>query len=815
MARYLVVVESPAKAKTINKFLGRNYIVKPSFGSVRDLPKSEMGVDIDNNFEPKYVVMREERTRKAVKDLKDAAEKVEEILLASDPDREGEAIAWHVAEILKSYKKTQDLPAKRVVFHEITKKSVQDAIKNPRDINSHLVDAQQARRVLDRLVGYKLSPLLDCVVSRRGMSAGRVQSVAVRMVVEREHEIRAFVSQEYWSLMGLFLTPREDRLKAQLFKRNGQTVKVGDPGHVKSKDEMDQILADLEGADYRVASVERKEVRRYPSPPFITSTLQQEASRKLRMTPAATMAVAQQLYQGLPVGDEGQVGLITYMRTDSTRLSGEALSDVRAYIGRQFDQGMLPEKPNFYKSKKSAQEAHEAIRPTSTARTPESVAPYLDERQLRVYTLIWQRFVACQMAPAVLDQTVISIEARQYEFRASGSVIKFAGFLKLYEESTDDTPEDENGAGLLPEVKDGEQVAAEELKPEQHFTKPPARYSEASLIRAMEENGIGRPSTYAPTINTILTREYVAKDKGRLVPTELGETVNEWLVAHFPDILSIGFTAHLEEHLDEVEEGNREWHDLTREFYGDFAKDLAVTEEKMVRQVVGENPRCPECGDAMELRESWRGLYLGCVHYPTCKGTLPIKKTRAEPIPTDEICPECGSPMVIREGRFGRFMACSAYPKCKVSFNVDEHGQKIEKPAKEPPKRTEETCPECKKGKLLIRKSRKGEEFYGCENYPKCKYTRPMELNLECPKPDCQGQLVPKRARGRRLIGCDKCDFTAFGAIDRETPCPQCANAWTLIQKPKGKPQKRVCPVPTCTYEEELVEDTELAESEK
>ena len=416
------------------------------------------------------------------------------------------------------------------------------------------------------------------------------------------------------------------------------------------------------------------------------------------------------------------------------------------------------------------------------------------------------------MAPAVLDQTTISIESGPYEFRASGSVIKFAGFLKLYEESEDDKSDEENGAALLPEVRDREKLIAESLKPDQHFTKPPARYTEASLIRAMEENGIGRPSTYAPTINTIVTREYVAKEKGRLAPTELGELVNTWLVAHFPDILSIGFTAHLEENLDEVEEGNREWHDLTREFYTDFAKDLSVTEEKMVTQLVGENPRCPECGDTMELRESWRGLYLGCVHYPRCKGTMSIKGKKSEPIPTDEVCGECGSPMVIREGRFGRFMACSAYPKCKTSFNVDEHGNKIIKPAKEAPRRTDEKCPDCKKGFLLVRMSRKGEEFYGCENYPKCKFTRPMELNLPCPKPGCKGQLESKRARGRRFVACNICDFTAFGTIDRETACPDCGNAWTIITKPRNQPRKRSCPVPTCAFEAEMVEVEENAE---
>jgi len=808
MPKYLVVVESPAKARTINKFLGSNYVVKASYGHVRDLPKNDLGVDIENDFQPKYVQLKD--SSKAIGELKKAAEKVEHILLASDPDREGEAIGWHVAEILRPFKK----PVDRVVFNEITKRSILEAVKHPRPIDENLVNAQQARRVLDRLLGYKISPFLQWAV-QRGLSAGRVQSVAVRMVCDREDEIRRFVPEEYWTLDATFLTPREEAFGARLFRIGGEKAQV------PNRETVDRILADLEGAPYKVGNVERKEVQRRPYAPFITSTLQQEASRKLGFNPRRTMALAQQLYEGIKLGDEGETGLITYMRTDSTRLSQEALEDVRGYIGANFEPAMLPEKPNFYASKKGAQDAHEAIRPTLAARTPDAVKGYLDADQHKLYTLIWMRFVACQMAPAILDQMTIDVEAKQYTFRATGSVVKFPGFTKLYEE----TSEESNGNGkevfedtehLLPMVQVGEGVTLkDEIKPEQHFTKPPARYSEASLIRALEENGIGRPSTYAPTMNTIVERGYVEREKGRLKPTELGEQVNKIMVEHFPDIVDLGFTAQMEDDLDHVEEGRREWHDLLRGFYTRFSQVLTEAQRKMVGELM-DSPECPNCGAPMEVREGRFGMFVCCQRYPECK-TTHRTKAKAMVEETEEVCDKCGSPMVIRTGRFGKFMSCSTYPKCKNTHPVDDKGNKVERAPKEPPKKTDEKCPNCG-AYLVIRKSRTGEEFYGCGKYPKCKFTRPMELNLPCPRPGCGGTLVSKLGKGRRFIGCDKypdCDYIAQGQIDKQTPCPQCNNPWTTVVKGRGKDPVRRCPVPTCAHEEPLAEEQASASSEK
>lgn len=793
MSKYLVVVESPAKAKTINKFLGPNYIVRASYGHVRDLPKSDLGVDIENNFQPKYVTLKD--SAKAVKELQAAAKKVDAILLASDPDREGEAIGWHVAALLEKAKK----PVQRIVFNEITKKSVREAIKKPGEIDQNLVNAQQARRVLDRLVGYKISPFLQWSV-KKGLSAGRVQSVAVRMVCEREAEIRAFVPEEYWTLDALLETVRGEQFTARLFKVRGEKPQLGNESVVK------EIMARVEGAPFTVANVETKEVRRRPYPPFITSSMQQEASRKLGFSPRKTMVLAQQLYEGISLGPEGTEGLITYMRTDSTRVAAEALEDVRGYIRDNHPPEMLPEKPNFYASKKGAQDAHEAIRPTQSARTPEKVAPYLDEDQLKLYTLIWKRFVASQMAPAVLDQTTIDVSAADCEFRASGSVMKFPGFTVLYEESVEDKNGDDEASRMLPEVKAGESVTQRELKPEQHFTKPPPRYSEASLIRALEENGIGRPSTYAPTINTIMERGYVEREKGRLKPTELGEQVNELLVANFPDVLNLGFTAQLEADLDHVEEGTREWHDLLRDFYTSFEKDLTLAQKRMIAELVGDEAACPKCGGRMELREGFFGLYLACSR-PKCDGRISVKK-KAAAEPTDVVCDQCGSPMVLRTGRFGKFLACSTYPQCKNTHKVDREGNKVDAPPKEPPRKTDQKCPNCG-GFLLIRKSRRGEEFYGCEKYPKCKFTKPMELGIACPK--CgSGNLVSKLARGRRFYGCDRypeCDYSFYGQIDKTVACGKCGNPWTIVSKSKSKPTVRKCPMPNCGFEEELVEE--------
>lgn len=793
MAKYLVVVESPTKARTINKFLGPNYVVKASMGHVRDLPKSQLGVDIEDNFKPKYVTMRE--SMKQVKALKDAAAKVKAILLATDPDREGEAIGWHIAQLLEQ----SDKPVERIVFNEITKRSIQEAATKPRALDMNLVNAQQARRVLDRLVGYKISPLLQCGM-RRGLSAGRVQSVAVRMVCDREAEIRAFVAQEYWTLDILFATIRDDVFTARLSRIGGEKAEIA------SEAAMNTVLKALESAEYSVTNVTRKEVKRRPFPPFITSSMQQEASRKLRFSPRKTDQIAQQLYEGIQLGSEGSVGLITYMRTDSTRLAWEAVNEARAFIQERFGVDMVPEKPNVYPSKKGAQDAHEAIRATSAARTPDSIKEYLTADQLSLYTLIWQRFIACQMAPAVLDQTSVDITAKQHEFRAVGTVMKFPGFTALYEEERD-SDEDKEAESRLPQINEGEKVAERDRKPEQHFTKPPPRYNEATLIRALEENGIGRPSTYAQIMNVIIERGYVEREQRRLKPTELGEEVNRFLIEHFPHILDINFTANLEDDLDHVEDGQREWHDLLRDFYARFDQDLTEAQRRLVVELVGEDARCPKCGSQMEAREGRFGPFLGCERYPDCDGRINVRK-KSEAEPTDEVCTECGAQMVIRTGRFGRFLACSNYPKCKNTFNVDAHGNKIETPPKEPPKKTDQKCPQCG-AFLLIRKSRRGEEFYGCEKYPKCKFTKPMELNLACPKEGCEGQLVSKLARGRRFIGCDqypKCDYTLSGTPDKDTPCPECSNPWTVVVRARGKDPVRRCPVPSCGHEVTLEE---------
>lgn len=795
MPKYLVVVESPTKARTISKFLGRDYVVKPSYGHVRDLPKRELGVDIENDFAPKYIALKEAAS--AVKSIRESAGKVDEILLATDPDREGEAIGWHVAELVKPAGK----PVRRIEFHEITKRKVMEAMGQPRSIDLNLVNAQQARRVLDRLVGYKISPILQWSV-RKGLSAGRVQSVAVRMVCEREAEIRAFVPREYWTLDARLRTERNETFVARLAKRRSETIELPDEASVQ------ETLRALEDAEFVVSGVERKEVRRRPYAPFITSSLQQEASRRLGFAPRKTMSIAQQLYEGISLGDEGPTGLITYMRTDSPRLAQEAIDDVREFIRANYAADMLPDKPAYYRSNKGAQGAHEAIRPTLTRRTPEAVAPHLSKDQLSLYTLIWKRFVACQMAPAVLDQTTISVQARDFEFRATGSIMKFPGFTVLYEEAADEKADGENGQGALPEVREGEKLALEQYLPEQHFTKPPPRYTEASLIRALEENGIGRPSTYAPTLNTIMERGYVAREKGRLAPTELGEKVNALLVRNFPDILDIEFTAHLEEDLDHIEEGKREWHGLLRDFYGGFQKDLETAQKIIAFEVAGENAQCPKCGGPMELRDGTWGPFLGCSKYPACNGRISIRQ-KAQAEPTDEICEVCGAPMVLRTGRYGRFLACTNYPKCKSTHKVDSKGNKVAAGERTAPVKTDQKCPTCG-GFLLIRKNRQGEPFYGCEKYPKCKFTRPMELGLKCPKPGCGGDLVSKRAKRSRFIGCanyPKCDFTISGRLDKDTPCTKCGNSWTVVSSSRTRPPVRRCPVPECGFEEEIVPD--------
>src|SRR5215471_17517116 len=614
----LVIVESPAKANTINKYLGKDFVVKASLGHVKDLPKSKLGVDLENDFEPVYDVIPGKE--KVVKDLRAAAKSAGRILLAADPDREGEAICQHLKEILDGSK----AEVYRVLFNEITPKAIRAAVENPGRINKHIVDAQQARRILDRLVGYQVSPLLWDKV-RRGISAGRVQTVALRLIVEREREIHAFVPEEYWSIIAKLEGQEPPPFDARLAKFKGKTAEV------KTQAEADHVLNIVKNSDFLVESVVTKEKKRNPVPPFTTSKLQQDAARRLRFTVKKTMMLAQRLYEGIELGEEGRIGLITYMRTDSTRISDEAMQMVRSYVSDVYGGPYLPEKPVIYKSKKDAQDAHEAIRPTFVGRRPDDLKPFLSEDELKLYRLIWTRFIASQMNPAIYDQTTAEISVKDYLFRASGRVMKFDGFLKVYEESSEEDgkplePDDEQDI-TLPPLRQGEKLRLIEMMPRQHFTEPPPRYTEASLVKALEEKGIGRPSTYATILTTIQDREYVTKDQNKFKPTELGAVVTEMLVKHFEDIFDVQYTARMEEELDEVEDGKMTWVEALDEFYKKFEKDLKQASKNM------EN----------------------------------LKK---QEIPTDEVCEKCGSPMVIKWGQFGRFMACSAYPDCKNTKEI-------------------------------------------------------------------------------------------------------------------------------------------------
>ena len=697
MAKGLVIVESPAKAKTVSKMLGGHYSVKASIGHVRDLPKSRLGVDVERRFAPKYLVPKEKKA--VVREIREAAIKASSVYLATDPDREGEAISWHLVQAAELDAK----PLKRVVFHEITKEAVAEAFRHPRDIDMDLVNAQQARRILDRLVGYKISPLLWQKV-RRGLSAGRVQSATLRMVVDREREIDGFVSQEYWSIDAELrkMVGRESFRATLLGFVDGTKLGIG------NKQEAEGIVTELRGANYAVAQVRKKEVSRQPAPPFTTSTLQQEAWRKLRFAAKRTMAVAQQLYEGLPVGDEGSVGLITYMRTDSTRVASSAVSETRALIKEKYGANFLPARPRtFAKKSKASQEAHEAIRPTSVWREPDSIKTYLARDQFRLYELIWKRMVASQMSPALLDTTLVDIEAqngKNYLLRAASSVIKFPGFTVIYSEGKDDAEEEREG--ILPQLAEGEPLKLLDLFPEQHFTQPPPRYTEATLVKALEERGIGRPSTYAPILSTIQERSYVAKANGRFQPLELGFLVSDLLTKHFPDIVDLGFTAQMEEGLDQIARGEREWVPFLEGFYGPFEKTLATAEERMER-------------------------------------------VKAVDEPTNEICKQCARPMVIKSGRYGRFLACSGYPECKNTKPIlTKIGVK---------------CPRCG-GEIVEKHSKKKRIFYGCANYPDCDFAT-SNKPLPQPCPECGGLLVMWGKKAK----CLKCKLsTDLARLEQE-----------------------------------------------
>lgn len=687
MPSYLVIVESPAKAKTIGKFLGKNYKIEASMGHVRDLPKSQIGVDVENGFEPKYIAIRGKS--ELVNKLKKEAKKADKVFLATDPDREGEAISWHLANILG----IDNSEKCRITFNEITKDAIQNAIKSPRQIDIDLVDAQQARRILDRIVGYKISPILWKKV-RKGLSAGRVQSVATRLIVDREEEIENFVPQEYWSITANLLDEKSKSLFYAKF-HGDEKRKI----ELTNEEETNKIVSQIKGNKFIVTKVKKGEKRRTPHGPFITSTLQQEAARKLGFTASRTMMVAQQLYEGIEVKESGHVGLITYMRTDSMRIAGEAVAKAREYIEKKFGKKYVPTEIRTYKSKKNAQDAHEAIRPTEVFREPNSIKDSLTPEQYKLYKLIWDRFISSQMASAVLDTISTDIKAGKYIFKASGSKIKFEGFMALYVESTDDAEEKE---AMLPDLEEEQEIKLKKLEPKQHFTQPPPRYTEATLIKALEEHEIGRPSTYAPTIATIIARDYVEREKKLLKPTDLGKIVTQIMKEHFKDIVNIEFTANMEKQLDDVEEGEIKWNKVLEEFYKNFVDTLKEAEKDLEKVKIPEEE-------------------------------------------TDIECEKCGRKMVIKHGRFGKFLACPGFPDCKNAKPLQQDTGAI--------------CPKCG-GKILGKKSKKGKKYFGCEHNPQCDFmTWDTPLKEKCPQ--CGGLLVQKAGKKKNAIVCinEKCGY--------------------------------------------------------
>ncbi len=788
MAKSLVIVESPAKARTIASYLKNGYEIKASVGHVKDLPESRLGVDIEKGFTPEYQVIRGKI--KILREIKKAAEKAAEIYLATDPDREGEAIAWHIAEELSQP------PDKvhRVLFNEITAKSVREAISRPEELNQNKFEAQQARRILDRLVGYKISPLLWDKV-RRGLSAGRVQTVAVRLLCEREEEIRAFLPQEYWTIEALLEAANPPSFHATLARIDSRKAEI------KNGDEAGAVVKALASASFSVAAVERKERRKNPSAPYITSQLQQEGWRKLHFTAKKTMAVAQRLYEGIELGAEGPVGLITYMRTDSVRVSADALQEVREFIQEKFGPAFLPEKPNAYKSRKTAQEAHEAIRPTSVKHEPAKVKPFLNKDQYGLYELIWNRFVASQMTPAVYDQTAVDIKAGQYTFRATGSILLFPGFMSLYVETQEENGAKEGQEGRLPELTVGEILKALEIKPDQHFTQPPPRYTEATLIKDLEEKGIGRPSTYAAILDNIQQRTYVLKEKGRLFPTELGCLVTNLLVDNFQRVFDVQFTAQMEDELDKVEEGQLPWKRALEEFYDPFQKELEKAKEGMENikwEGIPTDLKCDKCGAAMVIKLGKNGQFLACSTYPECKNTTEFKRNEAggieivTPERIEEKCDKCGAEMVLKTGRFGKFLACSRYPECKNTKKILVTGAgKVEVAQDEA---SSEVCENC--GAPMVVKTGRFGKFLACSKYPECKTTKKVGA-------PAAGKAEPAPAE-QTGESCEKCGSPLvnrkgrFGPFIACSNYPKCRNTKKVIAAPKDgegaeapKPRKK------------------------
>jgi len=762
MAKSLIIVESPAKARTLQRYLGKSFTVKASVGHIRDLPLNSLGVDVETGFVPKYVTIKGKS--KIINELKAAAEKADDIYLAPDPDREGEAIAFHISESLKKLNK----PLHRVLFHELTKKAILEAITNSSEINTKLFEAQQARRILDRLVGYQISPLLWDKV-RRGLSAGRVQSVAVRMVCERDQAIRDFVPEEYWTITAALAGDTPPPFQAHLDQVNGTKISTK-KNRIDNQTTAEEISRALREATFTVAAVEKKRKKRNPAPPFITSTLQMEANRKLRFSAKKTMSLAQRLYEGIELGDEGPSGLITYMRTDSTRINDDALADARNYIGATFGKEFLPSQPNIYRARKNAQDAHEAIRPTDVTNTPEKLATYLDKDMLALYSLIWKRFLACQMSAAEFDQTTIQISAGNCQLKATGSVMRFLGFMQLYVESTDEVTGAEGGEEAeqnfqLPDLKQGDQLTLRELIPAQHFTQPPPYYNEATLVKALEENGVGRPSTYAAIISTIQEKEYVTLTNRKFEPTELGRLVNDLLVQHFPNILDVEFTAGMEKQLDQVEEGSRQWQQLLTDFYGPFRETLDTAR-------------------------------------------LEMKSVKRATVPTDLPCPDCEGKLVIRWGRNGEFLACETFPACKYTrdFQRDADGniQPLEREAVEA---SGENCEKC--GKPLVYKQGRFGRFLACSGYPACRNVKAQTTGVKCPEKDCDGELVQKISkRGKVFYSCSRYPKCSFALWDKPVnePCTSCGAAFMVEKESKKTGRRLQCINPECKFSRQLDE---------
>ncbi len=812
MAKALVVVESPAKAKTINKYLGRDYKVIASMGHIRDLPKSKLGVDVDNDFEELYESIGSRK--KVIKELKDAAKEATEIYVATDPDREGEAIGWHLIQELGGKKKK----IFRLTFNEITKKAVQDALLHPRNIDEKMVAAQRARRVLDRLVGYKISPLLWDKV-RRGLSAGRVQSVALKLVCDREREIEKFVPEEYWHVFAELAGPQPPEFEAKLLKKDDEAIRVG------NAEQSSAVVAALEGASWIVSSVTTKERRRNAPPPFITSKLQQTA----RFPVKKTMMLAQQLYEGVDlsgIGADGTVGLITYMRTDSVRVADDAVTAVREYIGKTFGPDYLPEKANAFKTKSDAQDAHEAIRPTSMQFDPDTVRPYLTQDQYSLYRLIWNRFVASQMTPSTFDETTVDIKAAAYVFRVKGTVPKFAGWMATYDQTAEqpDAPEaaskadkgddEEASAGVLPPLAEGDRLTLKRLRPEQKFTQPPPRFTEATLVKELEENGIGRPSTYASIIGVLQDRDYVNKTEGRFKPTTMGLMITDLLTKSFDDIIDVEYTRGLEEDLDKIEQGKTDYVKTLTEFYKKFKKDLARAGKEMqnLKEGVKTDEICDRCQSPMLIKVGRFGPFIACSAYPECTNTRELEKNEPESETGEEEiepCENCGKPMVVKRGRFGQFLACTGYPECKTTRKLIATKQGGLKAAK-PDQILDEKCPRCSSN-LVIKQGRFG-EFTACTKYPECKYVKHKTTGLKCPKDaDKGGEVVERKSkRGKVFFGCSNypdCDFVLWNRPVIE-PCPSCGAPFLVEKVTKKHGRQLLCNNEECDYvrSEELVE---------